>query len=66
MTQTFLFTVPDTLNSATIVNRLGQFVIKDLWFIANLTVVSYFTIFNSVSDQNRKAQLDQIGLNSAT
>jgi len=61
MTQTFLFTVPDTLNSATIVNRLGQFVIKDLWFIANLTVVSYFTIFNSVSDQNRKAQLDKLG-----
>ena len=58
MTQTFLFTVPDTFNSATIVNRLGQFVIKDLWFIANLAVVAYFTIFNSVSDQNRKSQLD--------
>ena len=58
MTQTFLFTVPDTFNSATIVNRLGQFVIKDLWFVANLAVVAYFTIFNSVSDQNRKAHLD--------
>ena len=58
MTQTFLFTVPDTFNSATIVNRLGQFVIKDLWFVANLAVVAYFTIFNSVSTQNRKAQLD--------
>ncbi|AXT37574.1 DUF417 family protein [Alteromonas sp. BL110] len=58
MTQTFLFSVPDTFNSATIVNRLGQFVIKDLWFVANLAVVAYFTIFNSVSDQNRKAQLN--------
>ncbi|CAB9493151.1 DUF417 family protein [Alteromonas macleodii] len=58
MTQTFLFSVPDTFNSATIVNRLGQFVIKDLWFVANLVVVAYFTIFNSVSDQNRKTQLD--------
>ena len=58
MTQTFLFSVPDTFNSATIINRLGQFVIKDLWFVANLAVVAYFTIFNSVSTQNRKAQLD--------
>ncbi|MDY6977618.1 MAG: DUF417 family protein [Pseudomonadota bacterium] len=58
MTQTFLFSVPDTFNSATIVNRLGQFVIKDLWFVANLVVVAYFTIFNSVSDQNRTSQLD--------
>ncbi len=57
MTQTFLFSVPDTFNSATIINRLGQFVIKDLWFVANLVVVAYFTIFNSVSTQNRKAQL---------
>ncbi|MCZ8528042.1 DUF417 family protein [Alteromonas sp. PRIM-21] len=52
MTQTFLFSVPNTFNSATIVNRLGQFVIKDLWFVANLVVVAYFTIFNSVSAQN--------------
>ena len=58
MTQTFLFSVPNTFNSATIINRLGQFVIKDLWFVANLAVVAYFTIFNSVSDQNRKAHLD--------
>lgn len=58
MTQTFLFTVPDTFNNSTIVDRLGQFVIKDLWFVANLAVVAYFTIFNSVSDQNRKSQLD--------
>ncbi len=49
MTQTFLFTVPDTFNSTTIVNRLGQFVIKDLWFVANLAVVAYFTLFEEAS-----------------
>ena len=49
MTQTFLFTVPDTFNSTTIVNRLGQFVIKDLWFVANLAVVAYFTLFKEAS-----------------
>ena len=49
MTQTFLFTVPDTFNSTTIVNRLGQFVVKDLWFVANLAVVAYFTLFEEAS-----------------
>ena len=49
LTQTFLFTVPDTFNSTTIVNRLGQFVIKDLWFVANLAVVAYFTLFEEAS-----------------
>ena len=49
MTQTFLFTVPDTFNSTTIVNRLGQFVIKDLWFVDNLAVMAYFTLFEEAS-----------------
>ena len=49
MTQAFLFTVPDTFKSTTIVNRLGQFVIKDLWFVANLAVVAYFTLFKEAS-----------------
>ena len=52
MTQTFLFTVPNTFNSTTIVNRLGQFVIKDLWFVANLAIVTYYTLFNAASDEN--------------
>ena len=59
MTQTFLFTVPDTFNSTTIVNRLGQFVIKDLWFVANLAVVAYFTLFEAVSREREEAQLGQ-------
>ncbi|BCO18269.1 hypothetical protein KUC3_11260 [Alteromonas sp. KC3] len=49
MTQTFIFTVPDTLSSETIFNRLGQFVIKDLWFIANLVVVGYYTLWTSAT-----------------
>ena len=56
MTQTFLFTVPNTFNSTTIVNRLGQFVIKDLWFVANLAIVTYYTLFNAASDENERAQ----------
>jgi uncharacterized membrane protein YkgB len=54
-----LFTVPDTFNSTTIVNRLGQFVIKDLWFVANLAVVAYFTLFEAVSREREEAQLGQ-------
>lgn len=42
MTQTFLFTTPDTFSTETLFGRLGQFVLKDLWFIANLVVVTYF------------------------
>lgn len=59
MTQTFLFTVPDTFNSATIVNRLGQFVIKDLWFVANLAVLAYFTLFEAVSRERKEARSGQ-------
>ncbi|WP_370242736.1 DUF417 family protein [Alteromonas abrolhosensis] len=54
MTQTFLFTVPDTFNSTTIVNRLGQFVVKDLWFVANLAVVAHFTLFEVASLKAKK------------
>ncbi|TKB05054.1 DUF417 family protein [Alteromonas portus] len=56
MTQTFLFTVPNTFNSTTIVNRLGQFVIKDLWFVANLAIVAYYTLFNAGSCENERTQ----------
>lgn len=41
MTQTFLFTTPDTFSAETLFGRLGQFVLKDLCFIANLIVVAY-------------------------
>jgi uncharacterized membrane protein YkgB len=41
MTQTFMFTTPGTFSPETLIGRLGQFVLKDLWFIANLVVVTY-------------------------
>jgi uncharacterized membrane protein YkgB len=44
MTQTFIFTVPETLDSITLFNRLSQFVIKDLWFVANLAVVGFYAL----------------------
>lgn len=44
MTQTFLVTAPNAVSTLTIFERLGQFVIKDLWFIANLAVI-YFLSF---------------------
>lgn len=36
MTQTFLFTLPGALSGDTILTTTGHFLIKDLWFIANL------------------------------
>jgi uncharacterized membrane protein YkgB len=41
MTQTFLFTTPNSFSVVTLIDRLGQFVLKDLWFIANLVVITY-------------------------
>ncbi|MFY8351157.1 DUF417 family protein [Pseudoalteromonas sp. SSM20] len=37
-TQTFLFTWQGALSSETVLTSGGQFLIKDLWFIANLTL----------------------------
>lgn len=42
MTQTFLFTAHGALSSTTVISGLGQFVIKDLWFIGNLTVIMHY------------------------
>lgn len=36
MTQTFLFTLPGSLSADTIFTTTGHFLIKDLWFLANL------------------------------
>jgi uncharacterized membrane protein YkgB len=44
MTQTFIFTVPETLDSITLFSGLSQFVIKDLWFIANLAVIGFYAL----------------------
>lgn len=41
MTQTFLIT-SGGFDADTVINGLGQFVIKDLWYIANLLVIAQF------------------------
>ncbi|MBH0043465.1 MULTISPECIES: DUF417 family protein [unclassified Pseudoalteromonas] len=45
MTQTFLITATSAFSSSTLLERLGQFVIKDLWYIANLVVIAFLMIF---------------------
>ncbi|MGB0835742.1 MAG: DUF417 family protein [Psychrobium sp.] len=41
MTQTFLIT-SGGFDANTVINGLGQFVVKDLWYIANLVVIAQF------------------------
>jgi len=40
MTQTFLLSAPKAFSSSTLLARLGQFVIKDLWYVGNLIVIA--------------------------
>lgn len=40
MTQTFLLYAPNAFSSSTLLARLGQFVIKDLWYVGNLIVIA--------------------------
>ncbi|MCV2883873.1 YkgB family protein [Aestuariibacter sp. AA17] len=42
-TQTFLFSMPNALSADTVLTGVGQFVIKDLWFIANMLVIYSLT-----------------------
>lgn len=42
-TQTFLFSAPGAYANNTILTRLGVFIIKDLWLIANVLIVIYGT-----------------------
>lgn len=39
VTQTFLFTTPGAFSADTIITGTGQFLIKDLWYIANLVII---------------------------
>ena len=43
MTQTFLLSASGAFSETTLLAGLGQFVIKDLWFIANLMIVAYLS-----------------------
>ncbi|MBH0037976.1 DUF417 family protein [Pseudoalteromonas sp. SWN166] len=45
MTQTFLITATSAFSSSTLLERLGQFVIKDLWYVGNLIVIATLMIF---------------------
>ena len=47
MTQIFLITAPNALSSSTVLTGLGQFVIKDLWFIANLVIIYHLAVINN-------------------
>ncbi|BED90936.1 hypothetical protein PspMM1_34040 [Pseudoalteromonas sp. MM1] len=40
MTQTFLITANGAFSASTLLERLGQFVIKDLWYVGNLIVIA--------------------------
>lgn len=39
VTQTFLFTTPTALNNSTLLGPTGQFIIKDLWYVANMVTI---------------------------
>ena len=45
MTQTFLITATGALSSGALLDRLGQFVIKDLWYVGNLIVIATLILF---------------------
>ena len=45
VTQTFLFTTPGAFSAETLITGTGQFLIKDLWYIANLVII-YFCLSN--------------------
>ncbi|MDK2598192.1 DUF417 family protein [Pseudoalteromonas obscura] len=47
MTQTFLFTTPGALSATTILTGTGQFVIKDIWFLCNLLILSFLVLSQS-------------------
>lgn len=41
VTQTFLFTTPGALSATTLLTGTGQFIIKDIWFICNLLIITW-------------------------
>ena len=45
MTQTFLITANGAFSSSTLLERLGQFVIKDLWYVGNLIIIATLMLF---------------------
>jgi uncharacterized membrane protein YkgB len=54
MTQSFLFTASGSFSSQTVLAGLGQFVIKDLWFIGNLLVILHCAYFRDSCETKRQ------------
>ncbi len=50
MTQSFLFTATGAFSDMSLLGGLGQFVIKDLWFIANIMVLVFLTLESSSAE----------------
>ncbi|WP_339142442.1 DUF417 family protein [Pseudoalteromonas galatheae] len=55
MTQSFLFTAAGAFSDMSLLGGLGQFVIKDLWFIANIMVMAFLTLESSPSESLESA-----------
>ena len=49
-TQTYLFTWPAALSSDTVLSSGGQFLIKDLWYIANLIFIGKYLVETKTQD----------------
>jgi len=49
-TQTYLFTWPAALSSETVLSSGGQFLIKDLWYIANLIFIGKYLVETKTQD----------------
>ncbi|PHI38879.1 hypothetical protein CBQ28_02440 [Pseudoalteromonas sp. GCY] len=55
MTQSFLFTAAGAFSDMSLLGGLGQFVIKDLWFIANIMVMVFLTLESSSAESIESA-----------
>ncbi|KZN56259.1 DUF417 family protein [Pseudoalteromonas luteoviolacea] len=54
MTQTFLFTTPGALSATTLLTGTGQFIIKDIWFICNLLIITWIAHNPSMQHTNQQ------------
>ena len=52
VTQTFLFSFSGSLSSATILSTTGHFLVKDLWFLANL--ICFYAVTESIISKQEK------------
>lgn len=57
VTQTFLFTTPGAFSGETLITGTGQFLIKDLWYIANLVVIY---LCHTLQEQEQEQEQEQL------